>query len=504
MTFVQLVQPGRAGGVRVVRVVDVDADRRADVRHAGAGARALRRGPARAAPRRAVPVGRIAHRVEAPRRAGGVRVGQHAAADHPRRRQLRAPRRRLAGGRPRHRLREVRPRQRPARDDAHVRATASTSRPTARRSTPSARTGPGSTSSGPRTRSPTSRPPSTGRPRPTTPATSSGSRRAGSTPRSGPTRIWKRTLAEYEPPPIDDAVDEELRGVRRPAARPRCPTRSADDAVSERAVHRAGVRGAAGRSPPARPASARWRARVDLPASTVARLLGTLESLGAVDADRRRRDLRHRRRHAELADRGRPVVGVSSPRRGLFLAELVDAGAARPSGISVLDGDEVRVPRPRRDRERGHSSATGPAPACPLHVVSSGLVLLAAPAAERRSPRISPGRWRAFTARDDDQPAAAPAPPRRTSGDAGLRRGRRRVRRRHHVGRRAGRRRVRRRSSPRSTATARATASLPAPRRVDESRRAERSAPARLTRARNARQRSPPEWRSDRRRASVP
>ena len=23
--------------------------------------------------------------------------------------------------------------------------------------------------------------------------------------------IWKRTLAEYEPPPIDDAVDEELR-----------------------------------------------------------------------------------------------------------------------------------------------------------------------------------------------------------------------------------------------------------------------------------------------------
>ena len=34
---------------------------------------------------------------------------------HPRRRQLRAARRRLAGGRPGHRLREVRPRQRPAR-----------------------------------------------------------------------------------------------------------------------------------------------------------------------------------------------------------------------------------------------------------------------------------------------------------------------------------------------------------------------------------------------------
>ena len=41
MTFVQLVRPGRAGGVRLVRVVDVDADRRADVRHARAVARAL-------------------------------------------------------------------------------------------------------------------------------------------------------------------------------------------------------------------------------------------------------------------------------------------------------------------------------------------------------------------------------------------------------------------------------------------------------------------------------
>ena len=78
--------------------------------------------PARPAPRRAVPIGRIAVRVEAARRAGGVRVGQHAAGDRARRRQLRAPRRGLARGRPRDRLREVRPRRRPARDDGHVRA----------------------------------------------------------------------------------------------------------------------------------------------------------------------------------------------------------------------------------------------------------------------------------------------------------------------------------------------------------------------------------------------
>ena len=46
---------------------------------------------------------------------------------------------------------------------------------------------------------------------PTTPASSSGARRAGSTPPNAPTRIWKEQLAAYEAPPIDDAVDEELR-----------------------------------------------------------------------------------------------------------------------------------------------------------------------------------------------------------------------------------------------------------------------------------------------------
>ena len=42
-------------------------------------------------------------------------------------------------------------------------------------------------------------------------ASSSGRRRAPGTRRSGRTRVWKKMLAEYEPPPIDDAVDEELR-----------------------------------------------------------------------------------------------------------------------------------------------------------------------------------------------------------------------------------------------------------------------------------------------------
>ena len=41
--------------------------------------------------------------------------------------------------------------------------------------------------------------------------------------RSAPTQIWKERLAEYEPPPIDDAIDEELTRVRRPAAKQELP-----------------------------------------------------------------------------------------------------------------------------------------------------------------------------------------------------------------------------------------------------------------------------------------
>ena len=75
MAFVAARRPGRAGRARQLRVVDLDAVRRADVRHARAGARALRDGRARAAPGRAVPLRRRAVRVEDPRRAGGLRVG---------------------------------------------------------------------------------------------------------------------------------------------------------------------------------------------------------------------------------------------------------------------------------------------------------------------------------------------------------------------------------------------------------------------------------------------
>ena len=65
MAFCQLVRPGAPVDLRLVRVVDVDAVRRADVRHARAGAGALRDGRARAPARRPVPLRRRPH---APRR----------------------------------------------------------------------------------------------------------------------------------------------------------------------------------------------------------------------------------------------------------------------------------------------------------------------------------------------------------------------------------------------------------------------------------------------------
>ena len=78
-------QSRRAGGARQLRVVDLDAVRRADVRHARAGAGAVHDGRAGAAARRAVPLRRQPVRLEGAGCAGGVRVGADAAADLPRR-----------------------------------------------------------------------------------------------------------------------------------------------------------------------------------------------------------------------------------------------------------------------------------------------------------------------------------------------------------------------------------------------------------------------------------
>ena len=105
--------------------------------------------------------------------------------------------------------------------------------------------GPGSTSSAPRTRSPTSRTPSTGRPPPTTRATSSGSKTAASTPRSAPTRSGSggspRTSRRRSTPRSTRSCASSS-----PGASPRCPTRSAERwPCRSGAVGRSGLRRAA-------------------------------------------------------------------------------------------------------------------------------------------------------------------------------------------------------------------------------------------------------------------
>jgi DNA-binding IclR family transcriptional regulator len=114
---------------------------------------------------------------------------------------------------------------------------------------------------------------------------------------------------------------------------------------------------------------------VELPVSTVARLLGTLEALGAVvrvggtstygigEGIRALADAMDAR--ATLVARARPV-----------LEELV-ARTGETSGISVLDGNEVLyLDHVETANEVTLRDWTGSR--LPLHVVSSGLVLLAA------------------------------------------------------------------------------------------------------------------------------
>ena len=209
----------------VVRQLDVDADRGADVRNsrAGAGAVHARRLARRLAGRSAAEARSARRSCPTPRRP--TRARRHDADDHGRR-QLRAPRRRMAGGRAGDRLREVHPRRGPAGDDGGVRQGVDLSENgqalDAIRENP-----PGNTSSVRRTRWPTSSTPSTAARPPTTPASSNGPRTARSTPPSGPTGSGSSASPTTSRRRSTPAVDEELQDyVAR--ARPSCPTSSPD------------------------------------------------------------------------------------------------------------------------------------------------------------------------------------------------------------------------------------------------------------------------------------
>jgi IclR family transcriptional regulator, acetate operon repressor len=114
--------------------------------------------------------------------------------------------------------------------------------------------------------------------------------------------------------------------------------------------------------------------RVDLPTSTVARLLGTLESIGAVTRVGDGVTYQVGPTVAELATATDGSAGVSGASRP-FLVELVHR-VGETAGLSVPDGNEVlyldHVDAAMQVQIRDWSGDR-----LPLHVVSSGLVMLA-------------------------------------------------------------------------------------------------------------------------------
>lgn len=134
--------------------------------------------------------------------------------------------------------------------------------------------------------------------------------------------------------------------------------------------------------------------RAGLPKSTVARLLATLESEGAVEQRATGSDYRLGPRLAELSAAARPgrdLVALSRP----HLEELMRA-TGEAAGLSVADGydvlylDQVESPNPVQVRDWTGERV-------PMHAVSSGLVMLAAwpePALrdflKRDHPRLTP------------------------------------------------------------------------------------------------------------------
>jgi DNA-binding IclR family transcriptional regulator len=114
--------------------------------------------------------------------------------------------------------------------------------------------------------------------------------------------------------------------------------------------------------------------RVDLPTSTVARLLGTLATLGAVSRVDDSAAYRVGPTLADLAAAADPSAGLITASRA-FLAELVER-LGETAGLSILDGDQVLyLDQVESANEVQVRDWTGTR--LPWHVVSSGLVLAA-------------------------------------------------------------------------------------------------------------------------------
>lgn len=126
--------------------------------------------------------------------------------------------------------------------------------------------------------------------------------------------------------------------------------------------------------------------RVDLPVSTVARLLSTLEHLGAVIRQDDGVTYRIGPTVSRLAaGNDTTLIGRARP----FLAELVER-VHETAGLSVLEGDEVLyLDHVETDNAVQIRDWTGER--IPLHVVPSGLVLLAHQPQARIDAYISSG-----------------------------------------------------------------------------------------------------------------
>lgn len=114
--------------------------------------------------------------------------------------------------------------------------------------------------------------------------------------------------------------------------------------------------------------------RVELPTSTVARLLSTLENLRVVERFDDGLTYRIGTTISELASAVDTSASLAA-RAHSFLGELAER-TGETAGLSVLSGNEVRylkhVESENQIQVRGWDGVT-----LPLHVVSSGLVLLA-------------------------------------------------------------------------------------------------------------------------------
>ncbi|HEY0444169.1 MAG TPA: IclR family transcriptional regulator [Candidatus Limnocylindrales bacterium] len=114
--------------------------------------------------------------------------------------------------------------------------------------------------------------------------------------------------------------------------------------------------------------------RVDLPKSTVARLLGSLVTEGAVEqvpGDTRYRLGRRMAALAASADAGRSVIAVARPHLEALATTLGEsAGLSVPDGFLVHYVDQVDTAHQVQIRDWTGTRV-------PMHAVSSGLVILA-------------------------------------------------------------------------------------------------------------------------------